>query len=661
MTYASLAAHYRPQTFADVSGQAMITTVLSKACAEESIAPAYLLSGTRGVGKTTIARIFAKALNCVQAPTGEPCNNCEQCHKITQGNHVDVTEIDGASNNSVDDARALREHIGYAAMEGRYKVFIIDEAHMLSRNAFNALLKTLEEPPARVVFIFATTEVHKFPITIISRCQHFIFKRLAEDALIDHLNSVLEKEKIEYDAGAVRLIARRAAGSVRDGMSLLGQSLALGEKKLSLESTRLVLGLAGQEFFEALMQGILQNDCQRVVELSQKLGEQGVDIGFFLRELTSLWRTLFLIREAGANILPSLSLSFDEAKLWCDMAPMFTSAHLHAAWHMSLDAQRKVIHSPEPAAALELLLLNLALMPRLLPIHRLDDVDDKQIVSSNTHLATKVATQESSEQNASTLQTQINNPADTANTQSTQNVRQGSADFVAMDETNLQANVQSNVQSNTEYNAELLATALIQKPVINQNNEVLKDVPSERPLEQTAEQFTSPMLDQQLNQAVEQSVADLPDTGEAKKKVEQNIVEHDIEHTQDIDFVSAKNQGSPTWDDFCNYLQECGNIAGKDLVPSHILHQAKGIFNENNLEISTLSMACYDKLTNVVADLTSLCTNYCGFDLSINIKKPELQHKAESVLKKEFKERADLQDCLNILDATILHVSQAPK
>ena len=164
MKHLSLAARYRPQTFAQVAGQDTVKAVLSRAAAEGRPAPAYLLSGTRGVGKTTIARIFAKALNCEHGPAPEPCNQCEQCRKITQGAHVDVAEIDGASNNSVEDVRALRENIGYAPMEGRYKIFIVDEAHMLSRNAFNALLKTLEEPPENVVFIFATTEAHKFPI-----------------------------------------------------------------------------------------------------------------------------------------------------------------------------------------------------------------------------------------------------------------------------------------------------------------------------------------------------------------------------------------------------------------------------------------------------------------------------------------------------------------
>ena len=244
MKHLSLAAKYRPQTFAQVAGQDMVKAVLSRAAAEDRVAAAYLLSGTRGVGKTTIARIFAKALNCRHAPGPEPCNQCDQCRKITQGSHVDVTEIDGASNNSVEDARALRENIGYAPMEGRYKVFIIDEAHMLSRSAFNALLKTLEEPPARVVFIFATTEAHKFPITIVSRCQHFVFRHLGEDALVQHLSQVLNKENVPFEEGAVRLIARRAAGSVRDSMSLLDQTLALGGDNLTSAVTREVLGLA---------------------------------------------------------------------------------------------------------------------------------------------------------------------------------------------------------------------------------------------------------------------------------------------------------------------------------------------------------------------------------------------------------------------------------
>ena len=299
MKHLSLAAKYRPQTFAQVAGQDMVKAVLSRAAAEDRVAAAYLLSGTRGVGKTTIARIFAKALNCRHAPGPEPCNQCDQCRKITQGSHVDVTEIDGASNNSVEDARALRENIGYAPMEGRYKVFIIDEAHMLSRSAFNALLKTLEEPPARVVFIFATTEAHKFPITIVSRCQHFVFRHLGEDALVQHLSQVLNKENVPFEEGAVRLIARRAAGSVRDSMSLLDQTLALGGDNLTSAVTREVLGLAGQELFADLFDALHARDCAAVSQLCASLFRQGVDIGFFVRELAGHLRDLFLLRQGG--------------------------------------------------------------------------------------------------------------------------------------------------------------------------------------------------------------------------------------------------------------------------------------------------------------------------------------------------------------------------
>lgn len=372
MKHLSLAARYRPQTFAQVAGQELVVAALSRAAERDSPAPAYLLSGTRGVGKTTIARIFAKALNCEHAPCAEPCNECAQCRKIAAGSHVDVTEIDGASNNGVEDARALREHIGYAPMDGRYKVFIIDEAHMLSKSAFNALLKTLEEPPERVVFIFATTEAHKFPITIISRCQHFVFRHLSEDALAEHLTRTLHAEKQEYEDAAVRLIARRAAGSVRDAMSLLDQTLALGGARLNAETTRQVLGLAGQEFFNQLLTAFSEQDCAQASAISRELLRQGVDIGFFLRELATLWRNLFLLRETNGVALAALNLPDDESSWLASMAKGFSVPHLHAAWQMTLDAQRGITQSPEPASALELLILNLALLPKLLPLENLD-------------------------------------------------------------------------------------------------------------------------------------------------------------------------------------------------------------------------------------------------------------------------------------------------
>jgi DNA polymerase-3 subunit gamma/tau len=369
---ASLAARYRPRTFAEVAGQDMVKAVLSRAAAEGVPAPAYLFSGTRGVGKTTVARIFARALNCAGAPAPEPCNQCPQCRSILQGTHVDVSEIDGASNNSVEDARALRESIGYAPMEGGHKIFVIDEAHMLSRHAFNALLKTLEEPPPRVVFIFATTEAHKFPVTIVSRCQHFVFRHLPEDALRAHLAAVLGKEGIGFEESAVRLIARRAAGSVRDGMSLLDQVLALGEAGLTASLARDVLGVAGQEVFEGLFEAMHRQDCAAAADICRKMLADGLDTGFFLRELISRLRDLFLLKEGGEAVMPSLRLSGDEAAFLRDTARRFPSAHLHAAWQTALEARRGIVYNPDPGAALELLLCNLVMLPRLLPLGRFE-------------------------------------------------------------------------------------------------------------------------------------------------------------------------------------------------------------------------------------------------------------------------------------------------
>lgn len=381
MSHVSLAAKYRPQSFAQVTGQDTIKTILSRAALENRIAPAYLFSGTRGVGKTTIARIFAKALNCAEAPTAEPCNKCEQCLRVTQGNHVDVIEIDGASNRGIDDARRIREATQYAPMEGRYKVFIIDEAHMLTKESFNALLKTLEEPPPATTFILATTEAHKFPITIVSRCQHFVLKALSENALIAHLSKILQQEELNYEEAALRLLARRASGSVRDAMSLLGQTLALSNQDLSEASTRQVLGLAGQELMERLLVAIRTQNCGEVSEICQELLNDGVDLGFFLRELTGFWRNLFILKQAPKQASelsaqglakPILPLPEAEYERLLSLAESFELSFIHSAWQMVLESQRQVLTSLEPGTALELLLLNLALLPQLLSLEALD-------------------------------------------------------------------------------------------------------------------------------------------------------------------------------------------------------------------------------------------------------------------------------------------------
>lgn len=368
MSQDSLTARYRPQTFADVAGQDAVKRILSRAAATGKVAPAYLFSGTRGVGKTTLARIFAKALNCHNGPGPEPCNQCPACRQITVGSAVDVVEIDGASNTGVDNVRRLKEDVGYAPLECRYKVIIIDEAHMLSKAAFNALLKTLEEPPGHVTFILATTEPEKFPQTIISRCQHFVFKRLSQADLVSHLQGLLARESAEAEPSAVRLLARRGAGSVRDSMSLLAQVLALGSDSLTLADVREVLGLAGSEAFVRLVECVQARDLLGLHALLTEMLDQGVDLGFFLRELAGCWRNLFLLRQLGEGARAIIDLPAEELDIWAGLAPRFELPHLHAAWQMTLDSQRSVLTSMEPALALELLLLNLASLPDLLAL-----------------------------------------------------------------------------------------------------------------------------------------------------------------------------------------------------------------------------------------------------------------------------------------------------
>lgn len=367
MKHLSLATRYRPQRFDEIAGQDLIKAVLSRASAEDRVASGYLLSGTRGVGKTTIARIFAKALNCEHAPCAEPCNQCQSCLRVTAGTHPDVIEMDGASNNSVEDARALRETVGFTPMEGRYKIFIVDEAHMLSRSAFNALLKTLEEPPAHVVFIFATTEVFRFPATILSRCQVFSFRHLSEDTISAHLGKILTKEGMPYEDTALRLLARRAAGSARDSMSLLDQVLAYGPETLNAETVRKVLGLADMDAMGTLFDALATGSCADAALFTRELVAKEIDIGFFLRELTDTVRSLFLLRQCDRQSVARLGVPEAELDFLSGIAPKFTPSYLHAAWQMILESQRSVSTSQEPSSALELLLVNLALLPRLLP------------------------------------------------------------------------------------------------------------------------------------------------------------------------------------------------------------------------------------------------------------------------------------------------------
>lgn len=278
MDYQVSARKYRPGTFHDVVGQTHVVRTLSNALNGRRIAHAYLFSGMRGVGKTTVARVLAKGLNCEQGPTATPCNTCQTCLEIGQGVSVDVIEIDGASNTGVDDVRELRENVKFSPFRGKYRVYIIDEVHMLSNSAFNALLKTLEEPPAHVVFIFATTEIHKIPATILSRCQHFNFRRIPRLEIIQRLREIAELNRITVEEQSLAAIARASEGSLRDALSLLDQAVAFGGTALQHGDLENLLGAVPEELLRKLTMAILGHDAPEALRLINHLLDQGHDL-----------------------------------------------------------------------------------------------------------------------------------------------------------------------------------------------------------------------------------------------------------------------------------------------------------------------------------------------------------------------------------------------
>ncbi len=350
-----LASSYRPQRFSQLIGQEHIKRSLSLSAGQGCIAPAYLFSGTRGVGKTSVARIFAKAINCRSAPCEEPCNRCDICEEITRGVSLDVLEIDGASHTGVDHVRKLIEDISLSPVKCRYRVVIIDEVHMLSRSAFNALLKTLEEPPAHVVFILATTEPHKIPDTIISRCQHFVFRRLGIAEVSSLLAEILQREGVSFEKDALELIARRGGGSVRDSLSMLSQVLALGREGIDSKLVREMLGLAPSEAKFELVQAIASRDVNRVIEEIEALLAGGIDILYFLQEMSMVWRDMFLVKMGGKVEDERISL----------LAEKFPISHIHGAWQMLVHAQSRLERQQDPALFLELLFMNITFFPYL--------------------------------------------------------------------------------------------------------------------------------------------------------------------------------------------------------------------------------------------------------------------------------------------------------
>ncbi len=313
MDYQVSARKYRPGTFDDVIGQPHVIQTLMNAVSTKRIAHAYLFSGTRGVGKTTVARILAKALNCERGPTSRPCDRCENCREIAQGSSVDVIEIDGASNTSVDDVREIRENVKFTPFRGQFRVYIIDEVHMLSNSAFNALLKTLEEPPAHVVFVFATTEIHKIPATILSRCQHYNFRRIARTEIIERLRHVAAQDQLILEDRSFVALARASEGSMRDALSLLDQAIAYGGKAIRHSDLEVLLGAVPQELVQDLIRAVLAQDSPAALASLARLLDQGHDLRAFCAEVVERLRNLLVAAVvSGTTELRSLIETAEE-------------------------------------------------------------------------------------------------------------------------------------------------------------------------------------------------------------------------------------------------------------------------------------------------------------------------------------------------------------
>ena len=310
MSYTALYRKFRPDSFQDVKGQDAIVRTLKNQIRAQRIGHAYLFCGTRGTGKTTVAKILAKAVNCEHPIDGNPCNECETCKAIAAGNSMNVIEIDAASNNGVDNIREIREEVAYSPTSGKYKVYIIDEVHMLSIGAFNALLKTLEEPPSYVIFILATTEAHKIPITILSRCQRYDFKRIARTTIVDRLRELMDEEQVEVEDKALRYIAKKGDGSMRDALSLLDQCIAfyLGEK-LTYEHVLDVLGAVDTDEFSKLLREVLDGDVTQVILHLENMIMQGRDLTQLVNDFTWYLRNLLLVKTSGDSCEEVIDIS----------------------------------------------------------------------------------------------------------------------------------------------------------------------------------------------------------------------------------------------------------------------------------------------------------------------------------------------------------------
>lgn len=323
MSYIVFARKYRPQAFDEVIGQSHITTTLENAIAQNRVAHAYIFAGPRGVGKTTTARIFAKALNCEKGPIADPCNKCSSCLEITQGSSLDILEIDGASNRGIDEIRNLRENVKFSPSKGHFKVYIIDEVHMLTMDAFNALLKTLEEPPAHVKFIFATTQAHKVPPTILSRCQRFDFRRISIKDIVDSLKLIAKKENLKVGDDVLILMAKHSDGSMRDAQVVLDQISSFADGRISLEDASKILGAVSDDILFSLADSIKSRDALKALKIIDDLTNEGKDVAQIVLYLIEYFRDL-LVAKINKDPLALIDASPEKIKRYEEQAGKFT-------------------------------------------------------------------------------------------------------------------------------------------------------------------------------------------------------------------------------------------------------------------------------------------------------------------------------------------------